>query len=86
MTRRTRQFLATAGGAIVLLASPMSAAAKAPVGACPASFYEASVHDTPASFLDYALGIDKNDDVRVCFKPMANETRTNVIDNIGHSR
>ena len=86
MTRRTLQGLVGAGGAVVLLALPMPASAKPPEGECPGSFYEKSVHDTPVHFLAAALDIDRNDDLAVCFKPMANGAATNVIDNIAKPR
>ena len=82
MTRQTLQALVSVSGTVALLALPSAAAAKPPVGECPASFEVASVFDTPPSFLSAAMKIDNNDDLAVCFKPMANATRTNVIDNI----
>ena len=86
MSRRTLQGLVSVTGAIALLALPGAAAAKPPVGECPESFTEKSAFDTPPSFWDYALKIDANDDLVVCFKPMANGEATNVIDNIAHNR
>ncbi len=84
MTRPTRTLLAGVGAAVAIVALPGAAGAKPPVGECPASWRAASVHDVPASFLEAALKIDANDDSRVCFKPMASDTRTNVIDNASH--
>jgi hypothetical protein len=84
MTRPTTSFLAGVGTTIALLALPGAAVAAPPAGECPSSWRAASVHDVPASFFEAALKIDANDDLVVCFKPMANATRTNVIDNISH--
>ena len=84
--RPTSSLLVGAGTAVAILALPGAATAQPPVGECPSSFHAASVHRTPASFLSYALKIDANDDLVVCFKPMANETRTNVVDNVSHPR
>ena len=84
MTRRTSSLLAGLGATIALLALPGAAGATPPMGECPSSWRAASVYDVPASFLGAALKIDANDDLVVCFKPMANATRTNVIDNISH--
>lgn len=86
MTRPATRFLASVGVAVGILAIPGTAAATPPVGECPTSFYEASVFATPESFLEYALKIDANNDLKVCFKPMANGAATNVIDNIAHAR
>jgi len=84
MTRPASSVLVGLGATIVALALPGVAGATPPVGECPSSWRAASVHDVPASFLEAALKIDANDDLVVCFKPMANATRTNVIDNISH--
>ena len=76
--------LVSAAVLITTLGLPGAAAATPPVGECPSSFTPHTVFDTPEHFLEAALGIDKNDDLVVCFKPMANETRTNVVDNVSH--
>lgn len=84
MSRRALSSLFGVGAAVAVLAAPGGAVAKAPVGDCPSSFQAASLFDTPAGFWTAAMQIDKNDDLVVCLKPMANDTRTNVIDNIAH--
>ena len=84
MFRPASSLLAGVGAAMALLALPGAAGATPPVGECPSSWRAASVFDVPASFVEAALKIDANDDLTVCFKPMANATRTNVIDNISH--
>jgi hypothetical protein len=86
MNRPATRLLAGVGVALGVLSVPAAAFAAPPVGECPTSFSEASVHETPASFLAAALKIDANDDLRVCLKPMANGAATNVIDNISHAR
>ena len=86
MTSRARRLLVSLSAAAAAVTLPAAAVAAPPVGKCPKSFHEASIPDTPASFLTAAPKIDANDDHVVCFKPMANDTRTNVIDNVAHSR